>query len=44
MEERLNNTKIYYNNLIKFKPNTEYKSKADDMLAKVDVELQKFNK
>ncbi|PKB18167.1 outer membrane protein assembly factor BamD [Flavobacterium sp. 5] len=44
MEERLNTAKTYYNNLVKFKPNTEYKSKADEMLAKIDVELQKFNK
>jgi outer membrane protein assembly factor BamD len=33
-----------YNNLVKFKPNTEYKSKADVMLAQIDVELQKYNK
>lgn len=44
MEERLNTAKTCYNNLIKFKPDTEYRNKADDMLAKIDVELQKFNK
>ena len=44
MEERLNNAKTCYNNLIKFKPTTEYRSKADETLAKIDVELQKFNK
>jgi len=44
MEERLNAAKTCYNNLIKFKPDTEYKSKADQMLANIDVELQKFNK
>ena len=44
MEERLITAKTCYNNLIKFKPDTEYKNKADEMLAKVDVELQKFNK
>ena len=36
--------KTCYNNLIKFKPNTEYKSKADEKLTRIDVELQKFNK
>jgi outer membrane protein assembly factor BamD len=44
MEERLTTAKTCYNNLIKFKPNTEYKSKADEKLARIDVELQKFNK
>ncbi|MBW4361458.1 outer membrane protein assembly factor BamD [Flavobacterium taihuense] len=44
MEERLNTAKIYYTNLVKFKPNTEYKKKADGMLAQIDVELQKYNK
>ncbi|WP_348797218.1 outer membrane protein assembly factor BamD [Flavobacterium adhaerens] len=44
MEERLIVAKTCYNNLIKFKPDTEYRSKADEMLAKIDVELQKFNK
>jgi len=44
MEERLNTAKTSYNNLVKFKPNTEYKHKADVMLAGIDVELQKYNK
>ena len=44
MEERLNVAKVSYNNLIKFKPDTEYKKKADEMLAQIDVELQKYNK
>jgi outer membrane protein assembly factor BamD len=44
MEERLIVAKTSYNNLVKFKPNTEYKSKADVMLAQIDVELQKYNK
>jgi outer membrane protein assembly factor BamD len=44
MEERLITAKTSYNNLVKFKPNTEYKSKADVMLAQIDVELQKYNK
>ncbi|WP_281239450.1 outer membrane protein assembly factor BamD [Flavobacterium praedii] len=44
MEERLITAKTSYNNLVKFKPNTEYKNKADEMLAQIDVELQKYNK
>jgi outer membrane protein assembly factor BamD len=44
MEERLITAKTSYNNLVKFKPNSEYKSKADVMLAQIDVELQKYNK
>jgi len=44
MEERLIVAKNSYNNLVKFKPDTAYKSKADEMLAQIDVELQKYNK
>jgi outer membrane protein assembly factor BamD len=44
MQERLITAKTCYNNLVKFKPNTEFKSKADEKLAKSDEELQKFNK
>lgn len=44
MQERLVNAKTCYNNLVKFKPDTEFKSKADERLAKIDEELQKFNK
>lgn len=44
MEERLNTAKNFYGNLIKFKPDTEYKKKADEMLANIDGELQKINK
>jgi outer membrane protein assembly factor BamD len=44
MEERLLTAKTSYNNLVKFKPNTEYKTKADEMLVQIDVELQKYNK
>jgi outer membrane protein assembly factor BamD len=44
MEERLITAKTSYNNLVKFRPNTEYKQKADEMLAGIDVELQKYNK
>lgn len=44
MEERLNVAKASYNSLMKFKPDTEYKKKADEMLAQIDVELKKYNK
>lgn len=44
MKERLENAKAAYNNLIKFNNNTEFKSKADDMLAKIDDELKQFSK
>jgi outer membrane protein assembly factor BamD len=44
MEERLNVAKASYNSLVKFKPDTEYKKKADEMLAQIDVELKKYNK
>lgn len=44
MEDRLNTAKGFYNNLIKFKPDTQYINNANIMLAKIDVELQKFNK
>ncbi|AOW10689.1 outer membrane protein assembly factor BamD [Flavobacterium gilvum] len=43
MEERLNTAKTSYNNLMKYKPDTEYKKKADEMLAQIEVELQKYN-
>jgi outer membrane protein assembly factor BamD len=44
MEERLIVAKTSYNNLVKYRPNTEYRKKADEMLAGIDVELQKYNK
>ncbi len=43
-QERLATAKNCYNNLVKFKPATEYKNKADEKLAQIDVELQKYNK
>lgn len=43
-EERLNAAKLAYNNLIKFKSDTEYKTKADEMLANIEKELQQFTK
>lgn len=44
MEERLKNAKSAYSNLIKFNASTKYKSQADDMLAKIDKDLQQFSK
>ena len=44
MEERLNVAKVAYANLIKFKADTKYKKQADEMLAHVEKDLQKFIK
>lgn len=44
MEERLQVAKVAYATLVKYKADTEYKEKADDMLAKIENELQKFTK
>lgn len=42
MEDRLNVAKAAYSNLIKFDANTKYKNKADEMLARIEKDLQKF--
>lgn len=42
--ERLNVAKTAYLNLMKFNANTEFKSKADDMLAKIETDLKQFSK
>lgn len=44
MKERLENAKLAYISLIKFKADTEYKTKADEMLARIDKDLQQFSK
>ena len=44
MEERLNNAKVAHANLMKFNGETKYKKDADEMLAKVDKDLQQFSK
>ena len=41
-EERLVNAKTAYLNLIKFNSNSEFKNQADDMLARIDKDLQQF--
>lgn len=44
MEERLNNAKLAYANFVKFKADSEYKSKADVMLARIENDLKQFSK
>jgi len=44
MEERLNNAKIAHANLMKFNAGTARKEKADQMLARIDKDLQQFSK
>jgi outer membrane protein assembly factor BamD len=44
MEDRLTVAKTAYSNLIKFNANTEYKLKADIMLAKIEMDLKQFSK
>ena len=43
MEERLNNAKIAHANLVKFNSDTKHKKEADEMLAKIDKDLQQFS-
>jgi outer membrane protein assembly factor BamD len=44
MEERLNSAKSAYSSLIKFNSSTKYKTKADEMLAKIEIDLKQFSK
>lgn len=44
MEERLHVAQTAYANLMKFKSDTKYKEKADEMNARVETDLQKFTK
>lgn len=44
IEERLNNAKIAHANLVKFNASTAHKAKADEMLTKIDKDLQQYNK
>lgn len=44
MEERLKVAKAAYSGLIKYKADTKYKEQVDDMLARVEKDLQKFTK
>ncbi|MDI1316957.1 outer membrane protein assembly factor BamD [Flavobacterium sp.] len=44
MEERLQNAKLLYGTFIKFKADSEYKAKADEMLARIENDLKQFSK
>lgn len=44
MVERLNVAKISYANLMKFDASTKYKKTADEMLARIDKDLQQYSK
>jgi outer membrane protein assembly factor BamD len=44
MEERLLVAKTAYSNLIRFDKETKYKGKANEMLARIEQDLQKFTK
>lgn len=44
MEERLNTAKAAYSSLIKHKADTQYKAKADEMLARIETDLKQFTK
>jgi len=44
MQERLENAKVAYTNLTKFKADSEYKSTADEMLARIENDLKQFSK
>ena len=44
MKERLENAKTAYQSLMKFKADTEYKAKADEMLVRIDNDLKQFSK
>lgn len=44
MQERLITAKTAYSNLIRFKADTKFKNKADQMSAEIDKKLQIFNK
>lgn len=44
MEERLQVAKLAHTTLMRYKADTEYKEKADEMLARIENDLQKFTK
>jgi outer membrane protein assembly factor BamD len=44
MEERLTSARAAYSSLLKFNPSSKYKSDADQMLEKIDNDLQQFSK
>jgi outer membrane protein assembly factor BamD len=44
MKERLENAKNAYGSLMKFKADSQYKSKADEMLARIENDLKQYSK
>lgn len=44
MEGRLNDAKLAYNALVKYNPETAFKSQADDMLVQIEKDLKQFSK
>jgi outer membrane protein assembly factor BamD len=44
MEERLKNARLAYTNLLKFKGDSKYAEEAQEMLARIDKDLQQFSK
>ena len=44
MEERLKTAKSAYNSLTKYKADSKFKTKADEILATIDKDLQQFSK
>ncbi len=44
MEDRLRSAKLAYNSLTKYKADSKFKEKADEMLAKIDKDLQQYSK
>lgn len=44
MEERLKNAKSAYYSLTKYKADSKFKTKADEMLANIDKDLQQYSK
>ena len=44
MKERLETAKTAYSGLVKYKPESKYKAKADKMIAKIDEDLKQFYK
>jgi outer membrane protein assembly factor BamD len=44
MEDRLRSAKLAYTSLTKYKADSKFKTKADEMLANIDKDLQQFSK
>jgi outer membrane protein assembly factor BamD len=44
MEDRLKSAKAAYSSLMKFKSDSEFKAKADEMLARIEKDLKQYSK